>query len=87
MKSPLGFILKQTEQINPICGVMHRCLIITYTNRHCICQKEASGTDMTNVSILTIEVWQVLIYCTCRSQLVPFIIYRYITLVTFYMQQ
>ncbi len=48
--------------------------------------KEASGTDMTNVSILTIELWQVIIYCTCGSQRVPFIIYRYIILVTFYMQ-
>ncbi len=48
--------------------------------------KEASGTDVTNVSVLTIELWQVIIYCTCGSQRVPFIIYRYIILVTFYMQ-
>ncbi len=48
--------------------------------------KEASGTDMTNVSVLTIETWQVIIYCTCGSQRVPFIIYRYIILATFYIQ-
>ncbi len=46
--------------------------------------KEASGTDVNNVSVLTIELWQVVI-CTCGSQCVPFIIYRYIILVTFYM--
>ncbi len=40
--------------------------------------KEASGTDVTNVSVLTIELWQVIIYCSCGSQSVPFIIYRYI---------
>ncbi len=48
--------------------------------------KEASGTDVTNLSVLTIELWQVISYYTCGSQRVPFIIYRYIILVTLYMQ-
>ncbi len=48
--------------------------------------KEASGTGMTNVSVLTIQLWQVRIYCTCGSQRLPFIIYIYIILFRFYIQ-
>ncbi len=77
MKGPLGFKWKQT--INQSYVWFDAQLPNDHLYKSSLhLSREASVSDATNVSVLTIELWQVIIYCTCASQLVPFIIYMYI---------